>query len=60
MGDSTEKGNLVAALFDLDNLGGQPIGYLLGVIHFNALDNWLHLGLGSAILASGIIGAKRI
>ena len=31
--------------------GGQ--GHLLGVVHINALDNFLHLGLGAAIGAAG-------
>ncbi len=29
-------------------------GMLLGFIHINALDNFLHLGLGAAILAGGL------
>jgi len=28
-------------------------GHLLGVVHINALDNFLHLGLGAAIGAAG-------
>lgn len=30
-------------------------GMLLGFIHINALDNFLHLGLGVAILISGLV-----
>jgi hypothetical protein len=32
-------------------LGGH--GYLLGLVHINTLDNFLHLGLGAAIGAAG-------
>ena len=32
-------------------LGGE--GYLLGLVHLNALDNYLHLGLGAAIGVAG-------
>jgi hypothetical protein len=35
-------------------------GMLLGFIHINALDNFLHLGLGAAILISGLIARGEI
>ena len=34
-------------------LGSTPDGYLLGIIHFNSMDNFLHLGLSVAILSGG-------
>ncbi len=36
-----------------------PQGMLLGLIHINAMDNFLHLALGVAILASGYL-AKNV
>ena len=39
-------------------LAGNPTGYLLGLVHFNNLDNFLHLGLGAGILASGYFAAS--
>ena len=35
-------------------------GMLLGFIHINGLDNFLHLGLGMAILISGLIAKGAI
>lgn len=35
-------------------------GMLLRFIHINALDNFLHLGLGTAILASGLVAKASI
>ncbi len=37
--------------------GGQ--GHLLGIVHINKLDNFLHFGLGVAIFGSGLYLAKR-
>ncbi|MFQ5435846.1 MAG: DUF4383 domain-containing protein [Anaerolineae bacterium] len=34
--------------------GKGSTGMLLGLIHINSLDNFLHLGLGTAILAGGL------
>jgi len=39
-------------------LYGDPTGYLLGLVHFNAMDNFLHFGLGGGILASGIVAGR--
>lgn len=36
-------------------LGGSSEGMLLGFIRINFLDNFLHLGLGTGILASGLL-----
>ncbi|TFH20365.1 MAG: DUF4383 domain-containing protein [Myxococcales bacterium] len=40
-------------------IGEGGYGYLLGLVHINALDNYLHLGLGAAILATGVALARR-
>ena len=40
-------------------LGGASQGYLLGIIHINYLDNFLHLGLGAAIAAIGIVAYAK-
>lgn len=32
---------------------------LLGLIHVNAADRWLHLGLAIAILAAGFLGSEE-
>ena len=41
-------------------LGEANEGMLLGVVHINALDNYLHLGLGAAILAAGLWVTPRV
>jgi len=41
-------------------LMGAPTGYLLGLVHFNIMDNFLHLGLGVGILASGYAAAAKV
>lgn len=40
-------------------LGGASEGHLLGVVHINTLDNYLHLVLGAVILLSGFYLTKR-
>lgn len=40
-------------------LAGASHGSLLGIIHLNWLDNYLHVGLGIGILASGIAVVGR-
>lgn len=48
---------LVAALgFMLG--GGAEEFHLLGLIHMNAIDNWLHLVLGVVILGLGLVFCK--
>ena len=39
-------------------LGGASEGHLLGIVHINFLDNFLHVGLGIAILAAGLVSRK--
>lgn len=41
-------------------LGGAAETMLLGFIRINFLDNFLHIGLGGGILASGIMLAKKL
>ena len=40
-------------------LAGAPTGHLLGVIHINNVANFLHVGSGAGILASGLFAASR-
>ncbi len=40
-------------------LAGAPTGHLLGVIHLNRVANFLHVGSGAGILASGLFAASR-
>lgn len=39
--------------------GGAAEAMLLGFIRINFLDNFLHVGLGAGILASGVIQGKK-
>ncbi len=49
---------LLVGVYGFFALGGAPEGHLLGVVHINFLDNFLHLGLGASIAAGGFV-AKR-
>ena len=40
-------------------LAGAPTGHLLDVIHINGVANFLHVGSGAGILASGLFAASR-
>jgi len=40
-------------------LRGSAEGQLLGVVHINQMDNFLHVGLAAAILGSGFLLASR-
>ena len=40
-------------------LGAAPEGHLLGLVHINRLDNFLHVGLGVIILAAGFLSSVR-
>lgn len=40
-------------------LGDAERGSLLGLIHINTLDNYLHVGLGITILASGMMLSRQ-
>jgi hypothetical protein len=44
----------LVGLIGLVTLGSASEGYLLGVVHINFLDNFLHLGLGIIIGAAGL------
>ena len=50
-------GTLVAA-YGFIALGGASEGNLLGVIHINALDNFLHAGFAAVISAAGYLSYK--
>ena len=41
-------------------LGSTQEGHLLGIIHINAADNFLHLGLGAGIMGLGFFSAKSM
>ena len=36
-------------------LAGAPEGHLLGIVHINVMDNFLHMALGIAIAIGGVI-----
>lgn len=40
-------------------LGGAPQGHLLGVVHLNQMDNFLHLGLGVLIFGLGLLAERQ-
>ena len=40
-------------------LGGAPEGHLLGVVHLNQMDNFLHLGLGALIFGLGLLAQRQ-
>ncbi len=50
---------LLVGVLGFFTLAGSSEGMLLGLIHINQLDNWLHIGLGSAIAAVGFIRFKQ-
>ena len=41
-------------------LGGNSEGHMLGIIHINTADNFLHLGLAIAILSTGFMFNKTL
>ncbi len=49
---------LIVGLMGIFVTGASSEGMLLGVIHINALDNFLHLGLGAIIFGSGVIASN--
>lgn len=40
-------------------LGSAPEGHLLGMVHINQLDNYLHVGLAAIILTAGFLATDR-
>ena len=40
-------------------LGGASEGHLLGIVHINFMDNFLHVGLGLAIAAAGCVSLSH-
>ncbi len=41
-------------------LRGSPEGHLLGIVHINQMDNFLHVALATGMLAAGfMLGRKR-
>ena len=50
---------ILISLFGFVTLGSNTEGYLLNIIHINLLDNFLHLGLGIVIAASGWLLQKH-
>ena len=40
-------------------LGSAAEGHLLGLVHINRMDNFLHVGLGLLILAAGFLSTVR-
>lgn len=50
---------LAVAILGFVMLGNQPEGHLLGIIHINAADNFLHLGLAAGIIGIGFFAGSR-
>lgn len=46
---------LLTGLAGFTVTGASGEGLLLGLVHINAADNFLHLGLGAAILGAGLL-----
>ncbi len=51
---------LLVGLIGFTVTGASSTGMLLGFIHINALDNYLHLGLGTAILCAGTLANNSL
>jgi hypothetical protein len=51
---------LLVGLIGFTVTGATSTGMLLGFIHINAMDNYLHLGLGAAILFAGAIANSSL
>ncbi|GJL77626.1 MAG: membrane protein [Nitrospinaceae bacterium] len=51
---------LLVGLIGFAVTGTSSTGMLLGFIHINALDNFLHLGLGAAIFSAGTIANNAL
>ena len=51
---------LLVGIIGFTVTGATSTGMLLGFIHINALDNYLHLGLGAAILFAGTIANSSL
>ena len=49
---------LLVGVYGFVALGGASEGHLLGLIHINFLDNFLHLGLGAGIAAAGFLSVR--
>ena len=45
---------LLLAIMGFAQIGTAGAGMLLGVVHINGADNWLHLALGIVLLAAGL------
>lgn len=48
---------LLVGLYGFIALGGASEGHLLGLVHINFLDNFLHLGLGASIAVAGYVSS---
>ena len=51
---------LVIGLIGFANFGGQGMGKVLGFLHVNGADNYLHIALGIVILLLGLSTRKRV
>ena len=51
---------LAIGLIGFANFGGQGMGKVLGFLHVNGADNYLHIGLGILILLLGLITRRRV
>ena len=51
---------LAIGLIGFANFGGQGMGEVLGFLHVNGADNYLHIGLGILILLLGLITRRKV
>ena len=51
---------LLVGLIGFTVTGASSTGMLLGFIHINAMDNFLHLGLGAAIFLAGTVANNAL
>lgn len=51
---------LAIGLVGFANFGGQGMGKVLGFLHVNGADNYLHIALGIVILLLGVITRRRV
>jgi hypothetical protein len=49
---------LLIGILGLVNIGTEGMGKVLGFLHVNGADNFLHIGLGAAIFLAGVASPK--
>ena len=51
---------LLLAIMGFAQMGTGGTGLLLGVVHINGADNWLHMTLGIVLLAAGLTSRRTV